>query len=271
MNPGYSNNTFSETTSHLDFFQTEDQRTLQEVKVTARQKTSLQLLDEKYTSPLFRSHAAKIIDLTNVKESEVSQINIFDYIQGRVAGITVKRKGTFDYELQYRQRMSLGDSGAAIPMKIYLDEGEVPISVIATIRARDIAILKVFPYFIGDPGNSPGGMLAIYTKKGEDLIPNIDKGHDVFRYKGYSVVKEFYSPDYSNPLALEQAKLRPDKRKTLLWLPQILTKGADTKMPFSFYNSDQTKNFKVVMEGVTNDGRLLMVEKIFPGNPLKLH
>jgi hypothetical protein len=37
---------------------------------------------------------------------------------------------------------------------------------------------------------------------------------------------------------------------------------ANPKIPIVFYNNDRTKKFKIVVEGVTNDGRFLMMEKI---------
>jgi hypothetical protein len=78
-------------------------------------------------------------------------------------------------------------------------------------------------------------------------------------YHGYSVIREFYSPDYAVDTA---AVKKPDKRITLLWTPQVIINSINGNIPVIFYNNDRTKQFKIVVEGMTSDGKLLMIEKI---------
>lgn len=250
----------------VDLFENSRGVTMQGVRIRSYRKSATQLLDEKYSSPLFRAVSARIYDLVNMPKAEKLQMNIFDYIQSRVSGVQVSRgNGPFDYKLYYRQRMSLG-TGQMIPMTVYLDEAEVPIATIATIPARQVAMIKILSHFIGRPGNAAGGVLAIYTRKDEDAIPNLDDNYYVFNYPGYSVVKEFYSPDYDSPEMPEAEKNASDDRKTLLWRPQVLTSDIDTVIPVQFYNSDRVKNFKLVIEGITSDGKFVSFEKVIPGN-----
>jgi hypothetical protein len=76
---------------------------------------------------------------------------------------------------------------------------------------------------------------------------------------GYSVSKEFYSPDYSKASTPVEAE---DTRSTLLWVPYILTDKENHKMTLVFYNNDITKVIRVVLEGFNEDGKLARVEKI---------
>lgn len=236
--------------------------TLQNVTVTRYKKSPIQLLDEKYSSPLFRSIAAKTYDLTNNAEIETAGINILDYIQSKVSGIKVVKKSDFTYMLIYRARGSLVySSGRPIQMTVYVDEAEMPIEVIGRMPARDFALIKVFSNFIREPANGTGGVLALYSKKPEDqFFKTQAPEHAYFTHSGYTIQKEFYSPDYSEEPT--SGKKTQDGRITLQWLPQILTGPGQNTFDISFYNSDYSKSYKVVVEGMTNDGKLLMIEKI---------
>jgi len=37
--------------------------------------------------------------------------------------------------------------------------------------------------------------------------------------------------------------------------------GVNQKLPITFYNNDRTKRYKIVVEGMTTDGKLLLIEK----------
>lgn len=124
-----------------------------------------------------------------------------------------------------------------------------------------IAYVKIFPTFSGAAGSAADGSLAVYLKKGRDLNinDNIQTASDIISYRGYSIIKEFYSPDYSSSSPGDVSK---DNRLTLWWEPNIFINEIAPKVPIRFYDNDTTRRFKIVAEGVTNDGKLLMVEKI---------
>ncbi len=70
---------------------------------------------------------------------------------------------------------------------------------------------------------------------------------------GYSVIRNFYSPVYDG--SEDKGKTKEDYRSTLYWDPAIETNyRGNAKV--TFYNSDQTGEVKVVVEGITYDGRL---------------
>ena len=46
------------------------------------------------------------------------------------------------------------------------------------------------------------------------------------------------------------------------WYYNVPSSEVIKKIPVTFYNNDRTKKFKIVAEGMTNDGRFLMMEKI---------
>ena len=78
-------------------------------------------------------------------------------------------------------------------------------------------------------------------------------------YEGFSVIKEFFAPNYKADPSLI---FKPDTRITLDWRPNIFVNNINPIIPISFYNSDRTKRFRVVVEGMTTSGKLISVEQI---------
>jgi hypothetical protein len=228
---------------------------LEEVKLKVKKKSPMQQVEDNYTSGLFSGDATKAIDLVNSDEAVPYQ-NIFEYLQSRVNGLQVTADG-FDYTLIYRQGASASSMGM-VPMTLFLDEIETDASVIATIPANQVALVKVYNSFAGAWGNAPGGVLAVYTKKGQDYKNSSSSFTNNQVYNGYSVIKEFYSPDYKT----EQAEKKPDNRITLLWRPSVFINSINPVLPIPFYNNDRTKQFRIVVEGLTMDGKMLSIEKI---------
>ncbi len=230
---------------------------LKGVTVRTRKRSPVDELENRYIkNGLFSGFDEHTIDLVNNSNDVIGYNNIFDYLQYHVPGLNIQRNG-LDYTIYYRQFASISGMGR-IPMTLYLDEVETDASFISTIPATEIALVKVYSHFVGAAGGGPGGALAIYTKKGSDLF-NSAGSDDVVRYEGYSIIKDFYSPDYGTDTA---AIKRPDNRITLFWQPDIIFNGSNTEFPFRFYNNDRTKEFRIVVEGMTDDGRLLMIEKL---------
>jgi len=214
-------------------------------------KTRLQKLEERYMSGLFAGGInARTLDLTR---EFIPNMNIFDYLQGRVPSLTIERGGQFGgYRLFYRQ------AGARQPMQLYLDEMPVDADMIASIPPSDIALVKVFPNFIGAPGGGANGVLAVYTRRGDELNAAMESSATIVDYEGYSIMKEFYAPDYSIPAENQYN----DYRLTLDWKPELFVSGKDQHIPIIFYNNDRTKRFKIVAEGITSTGKLLMLEQL---------
>jgi hypothetical protein len=134
---------------------------------------------------------------------------------------------------------------------------ETDVSVLAALPANQVALVKIYNTFASAWGNAPGGVLSIYTKKGTDYVSGTSFANLSF-YNGYSVIKEFYAPDYKMPVLTDE----PDNRITLGWRPNIFVNNINPRIPVSFYNNDRTKSFKVVLEGVTTMGKLIWLEKI---------
>ncbi|AEW01721.1 hypothetical protein A4D02_06870 [Niastella koreensis] len=224
-------------------------KTLEAVTVKARTKSKQQIMDEKYASGLFTGGDATTFDLTD-DVSALGAMNIFTYLQGRVAGLQISTGG--QTTLQWR---------GATP-SLFLNEMPVDVTAIENIPVTDIAYVKAFrPPFFGAMGGGAGGAIAIYTKKGGDVSSNTSNigGLDKSKLTGYAVPKEFYSPDYSKEVT--NADL-PDIRPTLFWQPYLLFDKNNHKVTITFYNNDVSKRIRIILEGMNEEGQLTRVEKI---------
>ena len=233
---------------------------LSEVVLKSRKKTPLEQLEEKYTSGAFAGETRRTFDLLNSDDAS-TYTNIFDYLQARVPGLITGKTETGEYFVYYRQTATLSALGNQ-EMDIFLDEVRADANTVAFINPNQIAMIKVYSNFIGSTGGGAGGAIAVYMKKGEDLFKSLPSAGEMIQYLGYSVIKEFYSPDYSIPVT---DKGKVDQRTTLQWQPDNFVSGIDPKIPVTFFNNDRSSSFKIVVEGMTIDGKMLLIEKIVKG------
>ena len=222
-------------------------KVLEAVTVTARTKSPKQLLDEKYARGMFSGGDGYQFDLVN-DPSSLGQLNIFNYLQGKVAGLQITTS-TGTPGLSWR---------GATP-QLYLDEMPVDADFINSMPVSDVAYIKVFrPPFMGGTGGGTGGAIAIYTRKGSD-IQSKPGGLNSNTVAGYTPMREFFSPNYAS---FNKQNEQRDIRTTLYWNPMIITTAANRSVVLSFYNNDVTKAFRVVIEGMTKEGLLAHVEEI---------
>lgn len=219
---------------------------LKEVTVKAKKVAREEKIEDRYTSGMFKGGDAYTFDLT--KEIP-SYTDILQYLQGRVAGLQILGSGP-----NARARWRGGSPG------FYLDEVPVDIGTIATVPVTDIALVKVFrPPFMGGFGGG-NGAIAVYTKRGGDVDDALVRGFTKTTVQGYTWTREFYSPDYS---VKKEVNELADKRVTLYWNPYLITDSTTHSVRFSFYNNDITHRFRVVIEGMDNEGRPGRIEKVF--------
>ncbi|HLX66942.1 MAG TPA: hypothetical protein VKR41_08090, partial [Puia sp.] len=221
--------------------------------VTAREKSATEKLDEKYASGMFAGGDAQTFSLLDDAFASAFP-DIFTYLQGKVAGLQI----------------TTGSGPGGAPSlswrgsrpSLYLNEMQVDASQLQTVSVPDIAMVKVFRPGSGIGfGGGAGGVIAVYTKKGGDskgTDPNF-KGLPRAVLVGYSMPKEFYSPNYleNNP-----NNEREDLRTTLYWKPYVMTDRETMRVNIDFFNNDITRKLRVVLEGFNEDGKLTHLETI---------
>jgi hypothetical protein len=222
---------------------------LEVVTVRRRVKSDKEKLDEEYSSGLFSGGNATIFDLMD-DPSTYGSMDIFMFLQGRVAGLQVSNTQGPTPTLTWR-----GSTPG-----IYLNEIETDAGSIKNIAVTDIAMVKVYsPGSAGAMGNGSGGVIAVYTKRGASRKPDPNiKGLEMVRITGYSVKREFYSPDY----LINPEPETDDIRTTLYWNPNLQANKSKRTISIPFYNSDVTHKIRIILEGFNDDGKLIHLEKI---------
>jgi hypothetical protein len=112
--------------------------------------------------------------------------------------------------------------------------------------------LDVVPreYFQGPAAFS--GIAGFTTYKGDYEGLELDPRAILVDYEGLQWEREFYAPEYATDQ--QTASRIPDFRDLLFWAPDIHT-GEKAKKEFSFYTSDLPGQYRVVVQGITADGK----------------
>jgi hypothetical protein len=256
-------------------------------------KRPIEVVNDNYSSGVFTAMGKENYDNINQPENNRA-LSVYDFIKRSVrhvmqederfvnaknfdlfnplsdARIAQKQKaydslnqGTPGYipgDMSWLMKPGGHDPGKHFEVAIFLNEQRTYVGILKTITMNEVALLKYYePGFIGAGGaDGPGGAITVYTKK--DISPpgSIEK-LDYVNYNGYSLVKEFYSPDYSRP---GQQQMQEDIRTTLYWNPEVYTDTKSKNTRIRFFNNDHSKQFKIVVQGFDSLGRLIHIEKI---------
>lgn len=224
-------------------------------KVTLPSQTNrkpIDIVNEKYTNGAFRTMGKVNLDNINDPANDKT-LNVVDYIKNSIQQVEIQ-----DGRFVNRKTLSLM-SGQKWVVGLFLNEQPVDMFLLRTYRIDQVALIKFYESgFVGVGSGSPGGALAVYTKDASATAAKPDK-LDHFEYNGYSIIKEFYSPDY------KLAGMREDfvdNRTTLYWNPNVYTDPDTRSFQVKFFNNDFSKKFRIVVEGFDAAGKLLHLEKI---------
>lgn len=222
-------------------------KSLETVTVKSSIKTREQILDEKYASGFFTGTDAYVFAIEDDPLAR-SALTVLDYLKSRVAGMIISTNG--NPTVTWRGNAT----------SVFLNESTSDLSMVQGISMNDVAMIKVFrPPFFSSTSGGTGGAIAVYTKKGE-AGSAATKGLDFVRLNGYSSYKEFYSPDYEK---LADRAPENDFRTTLYWNPFLLLDQNKRRIKIPFYNSDNCKKIRVIIEGMNKEGQLSREEKVF--------
>ncbi|MET4080800.1 hypothetical protein ABIB40_000744 [Pedobacter sp. UYP30] len=178
---------------------------------------------------------------------------LINCLQGMLPGVTFVDNNfyiTRDY-----------NAGNRTPMGIFYNGFFVDVSSLGSASGDNISSVEVF--LKDDLGtvnriNNINGVIVINQKekpKGQritkaQLLDMLPKNYQLtFSPQGYDKSRTFYVPRYDVPANLN----RNDLRTTVYWNPSVVTDAAG-KASFEFYNADGKGKYKVVVEGIDDNG-----------------
>jgi len=228
-------------------------KTLSEVVVRSRKRSEADSLNNLYATDMFFGS-----DQTLVLNPNINYYDIWQFLRMSVPGIAINQTdtGTQVNFTRYQGIDMFSENATNSGVAFFLNEIQVDIHRIESVDPSDVAMVKIFKGATGIALGADRGAIALYTIKGRSGRDWRQKGFDYYKRSGYSVTREFYEMDHSK---INQEAMISDIRTTLYWNPDIKIK--DGKATIEFYNDDVCKKFKVVIEGVDANGKLLHVEK----------
>lgn len=211
-------------------------------------KRPSEIINEKYTSGLFRAPGKVYVDNINDPASDGSQ-NVAAFVLLRIKNIELQG-GRFVNS----RTISVGNS-QKWPVVIFLNEIPSDAYQLNSIKVESLALIKFFDAFAGVGSESAGGVIAIYTKKGVDIAGPLANLPTV-EYSGYSLVKPF-----KDNVADRKGEVN-NGSTTLYWNPDIITNNETKSLKLNFFNKDFNKKLQIIVEGVNASGKLIHLERL---------
>lgn len=185
-----------------------------------------------------------------IKGNEISKMGCPDItvcLQGRLLGVT------------FRNGVAYSTRSPGTPMQIIVDGAYVGDDFLSSINPYDIGSIEVlrsieYTSIYGTRGS--GGVLVINTKRGNEMGDDSYQRYTpgLIRYspKGFYKARTFYSPQYDDP---KTNITLADLRSTIYWEPNVIT-DKDGKATIEFFNAGSKGTYRVVVEGIDNDGHI---------------
>ena len=217
----------------------------------------------------------------NIQGNDESFDNIIDFLAGKVPGVDINGD-----EIRIRGTNNFGTSSSPLflvdgvplnsninfnlPTNIELDKRGVDnisnsdqrlVQSVKAIPLNDVDKIEILksPQNLAVFGTTgANGVIAIFTRSGQNETSNkTAKGIIKKQIVGYASQKIFYSPKYNSH---NNKKSNVDFRTTLFWNPKVITKNGISEV--SFLTSDISGPQIIIIEGVTNKGKICLSEAV---------
>jgi len=199
-------------------------------------------------------HADQVIMGTVVQGT----INLSDALNGRLLGVKFTLPDGEGKRTPYLMR-DQGRLTSAPPMAIIVDGIVMTgdhLDDLDPNNVYSIEILRSGAYLAIYGSDAYGGAMVITMKHGgedsREVTPKPSLGLMTWRFAGYNKARAFYTPKYSTARPEEQVV---SIRSTIYWNPNLLT-DKDGKTSFDYFNNDTKGTYRVVVEGIDDEGNL---------------
>lgn len=180
-----------------------------------------------------------------INHEEDIAATVFDYIQFNMPGVFIEtaEDGTIVI------KVGMGNG----PALVLLDGFPTETDLIGSMSFSEFDRIDAqrFAPMYGIKGTN--GVINFTTRRD---FKNVDRplpeGLSRMNLQGYAIIREFYSPDYTDA---KHSIEKTDFRNTLYWHPNLWT-DKDGKAEVKYFNNDQPGEITIVVEGFTADGRI---------------
>ncbi|HZH64742.1 MAG TPA: MG2 domain-containing protein [Flavisolibacter sp.] len=259
----YTSNNWSESAdstilNKLALLPAPGKNVLEGVTIKTKRKTKADSLQGEYVSPMYENSDQSLVP------ENTTYANIWQYMNAQIPGFSVNpfQPGGVTSAI-FNRNVGINaiseDANSDRSIQFVLNEIPVTADVIDGLLPSDVALIKVYKGALAFPFGSDGGAISVYTKKGVGSGKPGDKRFASFKKIGFEFQREFYAPSYANYNDIASTEL--DRRITLLWKP-TLKMEKDGSYKVSFYNNDSAKKFRLIIQGMDENGELIYKEQI---------
>jgi hypothetical protein len=152
---------------------------------------------------------------------------------------------------------SAGNPAARNNVNISFDGVPVGMDDLKSMSMREVLFIKFVPR------TNPKGLptLAISGRQTQEQNSILESKTGFAVITGYTPVREFYAPRYAAADKVSDYAAS-DFRTTLYWNPQLKLDRSHRKVKLVFYNNDVSNKFRVVIEGMNQEGKLTRIEEL---------
>lgn len=227
--------------------QLKNTRQLKEVQIKGKAVSMKEKVDKVYTSGVFKDGISTNI-LVGDDPRATNYGSLFQYLQGKIPGIRISNPLGGEPSVVWRND----------PVSFFLNNFASSLADIRSTPMMEVDYIKIYDPSMGGAFGAYGGVISVYTKRGKGFIYD-EKNNKTLSLAGYTPVTDFFSPDYATAVTVTG---KPDLRTTLYWEPNIVLDKDKHEYLIKFYNNDITRKFKIVLEGMNFDGKLVHLEKV---------
>jgi hypothetical protein len=219
---------------------------LREVNVTEKRTRQY---ENAYAQPDFYIKSESIETYQNVAAAIAARIPDFKLILYEAHWYLIWRRGEFTRA-----------NGAPAEPVVYVDQalvvGETAGDRLVLLNPATIDHIEVKGMIGSNLGaNGANGLINVFTKRASD-VPF--KGLPIIKARGFDRTISFQGPNYDS---LHTNTDKIDTRSTLYWNPRIILTSTHVA-ELSFFTSDRAGNYRVIIEGVTKEGKPIHAEAI---------
>ena len=240
----------AETPQRIQYKPSEDAIMLDVVEIKAKK------IQEEYTMEYrMKRPYGKPNYVLKAKDINTAYGNLLMALPGKFPGLVVRQAnnpGEPSRWVVYLQR-SMGAGEVLITVNDFYVGGDAE-QILSMINPNDVESIELksgVNVLYGASGFY--GVLSVYTKNGQqEEMTEVKKNIPIVKVMGYSKPTQFSHPDYSKTKGNSSSA---DYRSLLYWNPNVNTSMATGAATISFFASDLTGRYRVIVEGITSQGK----------------
>jgi len=228
---------------------------------------SAEELIEQYTSRYFETPGTCTIDASNDTIQRLP--GFFQLIKTRIPTLNItgtERAPRFALANVATTNAAIANTAQDSPY-FYINEILVPYENVRTIPIESIALVRYIPppFLMAPLKGGTLGAIAVYLKKGKSLTFKKSlsiKGITPFLFNGYNSTHRMNN----NGNKTDNDLLAAQQEGSMIYWNPNLTARTGGEYHFSFKNSNNAQDYRITIEGMAEDGRLVHFSTVVKNN-----